>query len=411
MMDSQEKPSLAENENNKPMEENVQSTTPEAEVVAEAPQTANAEEAPVVDDATKETVADAPAEEQQTAAEPVSEKETLAEENTTSEAVPEPVEKTEAPEEEPVAKAEEAPAEEKAEAKAAELVASATPNSEEAVKKEEPQFKVPATKQEVVERVKEIAQDAENASKQELDMLKQAFYKFHKAESVAAQQAYIDGGGDPEKYVPQPDPDEEVYKAEMGVIKEKRAAQFLAQEEQKVENLKAKQGIIDRIKELVHQSPEEVNKSFDEFRELQAKWKEIKAVPAESANELWKNYQLYVEQFYDMLKLNSQLREYDFKKNLEAKTHLCEEAEKLAEETDIIAAFRRLQELHQEFREIGPVSKELREDIWTRFKAASTIINKKHQEHFEALKEKEEENLKKKTATLRETRSHRSDAA
>ena len=144
-------------------------------------------------------------------------------------------------------------------------------------------------------------------------------------------------------------------------------------------------------------SPDEANKSYLQFKELQQEWKEIKAVPAEKANELWRNYQLYVEQFYDLLKLNSEAREYDFKKNLERKTKLCEAAEKLADESDVISAFHQLQELHQQYREIGPVSKDLREEIWARFKAASTVINKRHQQHFEQLRAKENENLTKKT--------------
>lgn len=145
-------------------------------------------------------------------------------------------------------------------------------------------------------------------------------------------------------------------------------------------------------------SPEEANKSYQDFKALQQEWKEIKNIPADKANEVWKNYQLYVELFYDMLKLNSEAREYDFKKNLEAKTKLCEAAEKLNEEEDVISAFHQLQDLHQQYREIGPVAKELREQIWERFKAASTVINKKHQQHFEDLRAKEEENLAKKTA-------------
>ena len=145
-------------------------------------------------------------------------------------------------------------------------------------------------------------------------------------------------------------------------------------------------------------SPEEANKSFNAFKQLQQEWKEIGAVPPEKANETWKTYQLYVEQFYDLLNLNREAREYDFKKNLEQKTHLCEEAEKLAEETDIISAFHQLQELHAQYRETGPVAKDLRDEIWTRFKNASTVINKKHQQYFEELRAREEENLTKKTA-------------
>mgnify|MGYP000376329926 CR=1 FL=1 len=145
-------------------------------------------------------------------------------------------------------------------------------------------------------------------------------------------------------------------------------------------------------------SPEDANKSYQEFKTLQQEWKEIKAIPVDKANEVWKNYQLYVEQFYDLLKLNNEAREYDFKKNLEAKTKLCEAAEKLNEESDVISAFHQLQDLHQQYREIGPVAKELREEIWARFKAASTVINKKHQQYFEQLRAKEEENLANKTA-------------
>ena len=183
----------------------------------------------------------------------------------------------------------------------------------------------------------------------------------------------------------------------MGVIKERRQQLFREQEAEKEENFKKKLAIIEKIKAMVT-SPEAASKTYQEFKTLQQEWREIKAVPADKANELWRNYQLYVEQFYDLLKLNSEARELDFKKNLEAKTHLCEAAEKLADEEDVISAFHQLQKLHQEYREIGPVSKELREEIWQRFKAASTVINKRHQQHFEDLRAREEENLTKKTA-------------
>ena len=183
----------------------------------------------------------------------------------------------------------------------------------------------------------------------------------------------------------------------MGVIKEKRQKLFREQEQEKQDNLEKKLAIIEKIKTMIT-SPEEANKSYKDFKALQDEWKEIKNVPAEKANELWRNYQLYVEQFYDLLKLNSEAREYDFKKNLEAKTKLCEAAEKLADETDVISAFHQLQKLHQEYRETGPVARELREEIWNRFKTASTVINKRHQQHFEDLRAKEEENLAKKTA-------------
>ena len=262
---------------------------------------------------------------------------------------------------------------------------------------EEPAKKAYATKQEVLERVKEIAHSDETPQKDELDHLKTTFYKLHLAERDAQMKEYLAGGGDPEKYVLLPDDTEEAFKAEMQLIKEKRAKIFLAQEEEKQENLKKKLEIIDKIKAMVT-SPEDANKSYQEFKTLQQEWKEIKAIPVDKANEVWKNYQLYVEQFYDLLKLNNEAREYDFKKNLEAKTKLCEAAEKLNEESDVISAFHQLQDLHQQYREIGPVAKELREEIWARFKAASTVINKKHQQYFEQLRAKEEENLANKTA-------------
>ena len=262
---------------------------------------------------------------------------------------------------------------------------------------EEPAKKAYATKQEVLERVKEIARSAEAPNKEELDHLKTTFYKIHLAERDAQTKEYLEKGGDPEKFVLLPDDTEEAFKAEMQIIKEKRAKIFLEQEEEKQENLAKKLEIIEKIKAMAT-SPEEANQSYNDFKALQQEWKDIKAVPADKANELWRNYQLYVEQFYDLLKLNSEAREYDFKKNLEAKTALCEAAEKLDEEPDVISAFHQLQDLHQQYREIGPVAKELREQIWSRFKAASTVINKKHQQYFEDIRAKEEKNLEQKTA-------------
>ena len=260
-----------------------------------------------------------------------------------------------------------------------------------------PEHKQYQSKKEVLERVREIAHSDEVPQKDEIDMLKTVFYKIHLAEREAEYKEFNENGGDPEQFQVKPDPDEEAFKAEMGIIKEKRQKLFKEQEEEKQANLQKKLDIIEKIKAMVT-SPEEANKSYKEFKALQEEWKEIKNVPAERANELWRNYQLYVEQFYDLLKLNSEAREYDFKKNLELKTKLCEAAEKLADEPDVISAFHQLQKLHQEYRETGPVSKELREEIWTRFKAASTVINKRHQQHFEDMRAKEEENLAKKTA-------------
>ncbi len=281
------------------------------------------------------------------------------------------------------------------EASAAEEVALVSEEEAPAVEEKQPR-KVYETKKEVLDRIKEIAHGDETPQKEEIDYLKTSFYKLHIAEREANLKAYIDGGGDPEAYQITPDEDEEVFKAEMGIIKEKRAKLFKEQEAEKQVNLEKKLAIIEKIKGMIT-SPEEANKAYQEFKALQAEWREIKNVPAEKANELWRNYQLYVEQFYDLLKLNSEAREYDFKKNYGLKTKLCEAAEKLADEPDVISAFHQLQKLHAEYREIGPVAKEQREEIWNRFKAASTIINKRHQQHFEGVRAKEEENLARKT--------------
>lgn len=288
-----------------------------------------------------------------------------------------------------------APATEKAEDEATPQVDNTTANNAEAEKA--PERKVYTNKKEVLDRVKEIAHSDDAPEKEEVDYLKTAFYKLHIAEREAKLKAYLEEGGDPDSYQITPDEDEEAFKAEMGIIKEKRAKIFKEQEEEKEANLKKKEYIIEKIKAMAT-SPEEANKSYQDFKALQQEWKEIKNVPAPKANELWRNYQLYVEQFYDLLKLNSEAREYDFKKNLEMKTKLCEAAEKLADDSDVISAFHQLQKLHQEYRETGPVAKELREQIWARFKAASTVINKRHQQHFEDLRAKEEDNLARKTA-------------
>lgn len=266
----------------------------------------------------------------------------------------------------------------------------------------EPAKKVYASKKEVLDRVKEIAERDDTPDKDEVDHLKAAFYRFHIAEREQKQKEYLEAGGDPEKYQIMPDDDEETFKANMQLIKEKRAKAFEKAQQEREENLKHREEIIEKIKNMAT-SPDEANKSYNDFKALQQEWKEIGPVPPEKSSETWRNYQLYVEQFYDLLNLNREAREYDFKKNLEAKTKLCEEAEKLADEPDIVSAFHQLQDLHEQYREIGPVAKELREEIWTRFKNASTVINKKHQEHFEKLRAQEEENLAKKTALCEKT--------
>ena len=252
------------------------------------------------------------------------------------------------------------------------------------------------TKEEVIERLSEIDNDACNADKQEIDLLKQTFYKLHKAEQEAARKAFEEQGGKPEEFVPSADPLENKFKEIMSSIKEKRSEMAAEAEREKEDNLAKKLQILDKMKDLIENS-DDTGKIYNEFKELQQQWNDIKQVPIGKVNELWKSYQLYTEKFYDMVKLNNEFREYDFKKNLEQKTKLCEAAEKLAAEDDVVSAFHQLQNFHQEFRNIGPVAKELRESIWARFKAASTAINRRHQQHFEELKEKEQNNLDQKT--------------
>ena len=252
------------------------------------------------------------------------------------------------------------------------------------------------TKEEVIERLQEISNQEEPANKSTLDAIKQTFYRLKNTEIEAARKAFEENGGNPDEFVSPKDELEEQFKDIMSAIKEKRNAIKAEEEQEKQANLEKKLAIIERMKELTDSS-EEANKSYNEFKKLQTEWNEIKNVPANKINELWKSYQLYAEKFYDLIKLNNEFREYDFKKNQEIKIQLCESAEKLTEEEDVVSAFHQLQKLHQEFRETGPVAKEQREEIWARFKAASTIINKRHQQHFENIKEKEQRNLDEKT--------------
>ena len=292
----------------------------------------------------------------------------------------------------------EKPVELEEEKKAAEVSEPATTETpaEEIVSKKPVESVLKLTKEEILAKLKEVVADVENVAKPEIDGLKQSFYKLHNAEQDAARKLFIENGGAAENFVPQTDCVEEEFKNIMSVIKEKRSALTAELEKQKEMNLQVKLSIIEELKELV-ESPDDANKSYTEFKKLQQQWNEVKLVPQAKVNELWKNYQLYVEKFYDLLKLNNEFREYDFKKNLEIKTHLCEAAEKLADEEDVVSAFHQLQKLHQEFRDTGPVAKELRDEIWARFKAASTTVNRRHQQHFEALKEVEQHNLDQKT--------------
>ncbi|MCQ2243420.1 MAG: DUF349 domain-containing protein [Bacteroidaceae bacterium] len=258
-------------------------------------------------------------------------------------------------------------------------------------------YPVYKTTQEIVERITELAHMEQDPERQEVDLLKSLFYKFRNADNEAKKQAFVEAGGKAEEFQPEQDENEEKFKAELSVIRERRQKAFLELEQLKADNLMKKIDILDKIKAMTT-TPEETGAHYQEFKTLQEEWKTINPVPAEKATELWKNYQLYCEQFYDLLQLNREAREYDFKKNLEIKTQIIETAEKLAEEEDVISAFYQLQTLHDQWRESGPVAKELREEMWNRFKTASTVINKRYQDHYIAIKEKEEKNLELKTA-------------
>lgn len=253
-----------------------------------------------------------------------------------------------------------------------------------------------STRDEIIARLQDMVGDISLAKRQELESLKQAFYKLQRAAQEEQIAAFVAGGGTAQDFKPEPDPLEEQFRKLMNIIKEKKAAAQEALEVVRKENYKKKLELLDRFKALIEKANTE-GASYNEFKAILQEWKEIKEVPADKANELWKAYQQYAEQFYDIQKLNNEFREYDFKKNMEAKIAICEEAERLADEADIVAAFRKLQKLHQDYRETGPVSKESREEIWNRFKTASTVINKRHQQHFEQLKDKEKENLDQKT--------------
>ncbi|MCC8146701.1 MAG: DUF349 domain-containing protein, partial [Bacteroidales bacterium] len=258
------------------------------------------------------------------------------------------------------------------------------------------------TKEEIIERLSIVVnKDITEKTKSEVDALKHAFYKQKRNEIEAAKKAFLEAGNEEQDFKPEEDPLENQLKDLLASFKEKRATITAGEEKIKEENLLAKKAIIEKLKDLI-ESKDDFYKVYNEFKKLQQQWKEIKAVPQAAVNDLWKEYQHYSEKFYDLLKINNEMRDYDFKKNLELKQSLCEAVERLDLEKDVISAFYQLQKFHQEWREIGPVARELREDIWTRFKKASSIINKKHQEHFEALRELEQRNLEEKTALCEE---------
>ncbi|WP_291028905.1 MULTISPECIES: DUF349 domain-containing protein [Dysgonomonas] len=256
---------------------------------------------------------------------------------------------------------------------------------------------VSLTKDEIIEKLKNLTAQTEIPSRAEVESLKQAFYKLRSAAIEEQKTQFIEAGNDAEAFVPAPDPSEDVLKTFLSELKEKRASQAAAEENLKEENYNKKLQIIESIKNLT-ESSDDFNKLYKEFKDLQQGWNDVTSVPQSKEKELWKSYQIYTEKFYDLIKINNEFRDYDFKKNLELKNAICESVEKLIDDTDSVSAFHQLQNFHQQWREIGPVARELREEIWTRFKNASTAINKKYQTHFESLKGREEENLVEKTA-------------
>ena len=369
---------------NEEVQEEIQGTVQE-ETVEETTEAAvaSAEEAQPAETPASETP-DEEAPVEKTTAEAVPAEEMPAEETPTEEA---PAEKV--TEEEPK---EDAPKESKVEESS--LAESSTEETPAEELPAEPEY---TTKEEVIARLKAIADNEEQIDRQHLEVLKQVYYRIHNAEVLAAREAFVEAGGVAEEFTPTVDPTEEEFKAEMNRVKEMRAKAAEQVGQEKEANLKRKLEIIDRVKEMTVDA-DVADKSYKEFKELQAEWKTIGEVPEGKATEIWKSYQMEVEKFYDLLRLNYEFRNYDFKKNLEIKTAICEAAERLADVEDPVSAFHQLQQLHQQFRETGPVAKDLREEVWTRFKAASTVVNKRHQEHFETLKAQEEENLAKKTA-------------
>ncbi|MDR0543461.1 MAG: DUF349 domain-containing protein [Dysgonamonadaceae bacterium] len=288
---------------------------------------------------------------------------------------------------------------------------SANPEEEEMIVSAEEEVPFPVetpsetdqlSKAEIVEHLVAIAEkEVSEAVRNEVDALKQSFYKLKRIETEAAKKAFVEAGGIEEEFHAEEDALEEKLKELLAAFREKKASVAAEAEKIKEENLVVKKNIIEKLKELT-ESKDDFHKVYNEFKKLQQQWKEIKQIPQSAVNELWKEHQHYSEKFYDLLKINNEMRDYDFKKNLELKQALCEAVERLDKEKDIVSAFYQLQKLHQEWREIGPVARELREDIWARFKKASSVINKKHQEHFDALRGLEQRNLEEKTTLCQE---------
>lgn len=252
-------------------------------------------------------------------------------------------------------------------------------------------------KKQLVEVLQNLAQQPVNEVKEDVVRVRVAFAAIRKEELAKEKEAFIAKGNEEAAFAPAADELEEQFKSLYAEIKEKRAAYNAAQDALKAENLAKKREIISKINEIAEDA-DNVNRQYSTVQQLQQDFKAIGEVPSENDTEVWKSYQVAVERFYDLLKMNKELRDYDFKKNLEQKQALCAEAEALDEEADIVDAFKKLQQLHTSWREIGPVSKEIREELWTRFKNASAVINKKYQSFFEERKANEKKNAEGKEA-------------
>jgi len=248
------------------------------------------------------------------------------------------------------------------------------------------------TKQEVIDALKLLINNEVDAVRDEVERLKQLFYKKTKLEIEEQKRLFLEEGGLETEFVATKDELEEDFKSLLNEFRTKKAAALAHLDKEKENNLLQKQHLLEQMKVLVG-SNDDVSTHINEFKALQQKWKSIGPIPQTASTELWKQYNLYQESFWDLIKINNELREYDFKKNLEAKIQLCEAAEKLAEETDVIPAFQKLQKLHEEWHDLGPVARDIREEIWARFKDASTAINKKHQSYFDTIRKVEEDNL------------------
>lgn len=269
---------------------------------------------------------------------------------------------------------------------------------------------LPTSRQEIIERLRSIVEAPIEEVKDEVETLKQNYYKTKRAEVEAAYKIHIENGLPEAEFVPEHDDLEETLKELLATFRERKAVYLQEQEKLREENLARKNALLDELKSII-ENTDEIGKQYQRVQQIQQEFKAITDIPAQAVSDVWKTYQTYVEQFYDLLKINKELRDYDFKKNLEQKEALCKSAEELADVEDVVAAFKQLQALHNEWREIGPVAKELRDEVWNRFKDASTVINKRHQAFFETRKETETQNETAKLALCEEIEQTIADLA